>query len=85
VEGGTLTFMIGGRKKVFEGVREYFLVMGKTFFYCGGQGLGLHAKLSQILANLMQAFYEGMVLATKGGVEPAQLLEILPPVRPGPG
>jgi 3-hydroxyisobutyrate dehydrogenase/2-hydroxy-3-oxopropionate reductase len=77
--GGTLTFMIGGPKKVFESVREYFLPMGKTLFYCGAQGMGLHAKLSQnlILANMLQGFIEGMVLATKAGVNPKQMFEIL--------
>lgn len=77
--GGTLTFMIGGRKKVFESVREYFLPMGQSLFYCGSQGMGLHAKLSQnlVLANMMQGFIEGMVLATKAGVKPELMLEVL--------
>jgi 3-hydroxyisobutyrate dehydrogenase-like beta-hydroxyacid dehydrogenase len=71
--------MIGGRKKVFESVREYFEPMGKTLFYCGSQGMGLHAKLSQnlVLANMMQGFIEGMVLATKAGVKPELMLEVL--------
>jgi 3-hydroxyisobutyrate dehydrogenase/2-hydroxy-3-oxopropionate reductase len=78
-EGGTLTFMIGGDKGVFEKVRPYFEAMGKNLYYCGGPGMGLHAKLSQnlILSNLLQAFNEGMVLATKAGVEPKLMLEIL--------
>lgn len=77
--GGTLTFMIGGRKKVFESVRENFLPMGQALFYCGSQGMGLHAKLSQnlVLANMMQGFIEGMVLATKAGVKPELMFEIL--------
>ncbi len=77
--GGTLTFMIGGSKEVFESVREYFLPMGQTLFYCGSQGMGLHAKLSQnlVLANMMQGFIEGMVLATKAGVKPELMLEVL--------
>lgn len=77
--GGTLTFMVGGRKKVFESVRENFLPMGKTLFYCGSQGMGLHAKLSQnlVLANMMQGFIEGMVLSTKAGVKSELMLEIL--------
>ena len=47
--------------------------MGKRLYYCGGAGLGLHAKLTQnlILSNILQAFNEGMVLAAKAGVEPA--------------
>jgi len=76
---GTLTFMIGGDEKVFERTKPYFELMGKKFFYCGGPGKGLQAKLTQnlILANLMQAFNEGMTLSTKGGVDPALMLEIL--------
>jgi 3-hydroxyisobutyrate dehydrogenase/2-hydroxy-3-oxopropionate reductase len=30
-----------------------------------------------ILANIMQAFNEGMVLATKGGIDPELMLEVL--------
>jgi 3-hydroxyisobutyrate dehydrogenase/2-hydroxy-3-oxopropionate reductase len=78
-QGGTLTFMIGGPQDVFEGVRDNFLPMGKKLFYCGGPGMGLHAKLSQnlVLANMMQGFIEGMVLATKAGVDPELMFEIL--------
>ena len=78
-EGGTLTFMIGGSREVFERVRPYLEAMGKRFYYCGGPGLGLHAKLSQnlILSNLLQGFNEGMVLAAKAGVDPDLMLDIL--------
>ncbi len=77
--GGTLTFMIGGDEKVFESVREYFLCMGTNLYYCGKQGMGLHAKLSQnlVLANMLQGFVEGIVLATKAGVPPELMYEIL--------
>jgi len=78
-QGGTLTFMVGGPKDVFERVRENFLPMGKKLFYCGSAGMGLHAKLSQnlVLAAMMQGFIEGMVLAAKAGVEPELMFEIL--------
>jgi len=78
-EGGTLTFMIGGSRDVFERVRPYLEAMGKRFYYCGGPGMGLHAKLSQnlILANLLQGFNEGMVLAAKAGVDLDMMLDIL--------
>jgi 3-hydroxyisobutyrate dehydrogenase/2-hydroxy-3-oxopropionate reductase len=78
-EGGTLTFMLGGSREVFERVRPVLEVMGKRFYYCGGPGMGLHAKLSQnlILSNLLQGFNEGMVLAAKAGVDPALMLDIL--------
>ncbi len=65
-EGGTLTFMVGGDQAVFESVKPYFEAMGKFFYFCGGPGMGL-----------MQAFSEGMVLATKAGVKPELMFEIL--------
>ena len=75
----TLTFMIGGDQGVFEKTKPYLEAMGKQFYYCGGPGLGLQAKLTQnlILANLMQAFNEGLVLSTKGGIAPELMLDIL--------
>ena len=78
-ESGTLTFMVGGDQQVFERVKPYFEPMGKQLYYCGGPGLGLHAKLTQnlILSNILQAFNEGMVLSTKAGVDPQLMLEIL--------
>ena len=78
-EGGTLTFMVGGSREVFERVRPYFECMGRQLYYCGGPGLGLHAKLTQnlIQSNIMQAFSEGLVLSTKAGVDPQLMLEIL--------
>ncbi|HWQ56618.1 MAG TPA: NAD(P)-dependent oxidoreductase [Bryobacteraceae bacterium] len=78
-EGGTLTFMVGGTAAVLEGIRPFLEPMGKRIYYCGGPGMGLHAKLTQnlVLSNLLQAFNEGMVLATKAGVDPQLMLEIL--------
>lgn len=78
-ESGNLTFMIGGDREVFERVKEWFEPMGKRLYYCGGPGLGLHAKLTQnlILSNLLNAFNEGLVLSTKAGVDPELMLEIL--------
>ncbi len=78
-EGGTLTFMIGGEQAVYDANKANFEPMGKRLFYCGGPGMGLHAKLTQnlILSNLLQAFNEGLVLSTKAGVSPELMLDIL--------
>jgi 3-hydroxyisobutyrate dehydrogenase/2-hydroxy-3-oxopropionate reductase len=78
-ENATLTFMIGGEKPAYDSIKPYLDLMGKVFYYCGAAGQGLQAKLTQnlILANIMQAFAEGMVLATKGGVPPELMLDIL--------
>jgi 3-hydroxyisobutyrate dehydrogenase/2-hydroxy-3-oxopropionate reductase len=76
---GTLTFMVGGDLAILDKIRPWMEAMGKKIYYCGGPGLGLQAKLSQnlILSNILQAFNEGMVLATKGGVDPKLMLEVL--------
>ncbi len=78
-EGGTLTFMVGGKKDVFDRTRPWFEPMGKQFYFCGSAGMGLNAKLSQnmILGNLLQAFNESLVLSTKAGVAPELMLDIL--------
>ncbi|MEO8371365.1 MAG: NAD(P)-dependent oxidoreductase, partial [Candidatus Solibacter sp.] len=78
-ESGNLTFMIGGPQEVFDRVRPLLDPMGKKIYYCGGPGMGLQAKLTQnlVLSNILMAFNEGMVLATKGGMDPKLMLEIL--------
>ncbi len=78
-ENGTLTFMIGGDQTAFERTKPYFEAMGKMFYYCGGPGMGLQAKLTQnlVLANIMLAFNEGIVLSTKAGIAPELMLDIL--------
>ena len=76
---GTLTFMVGGDKEVFDSVLPYFECMGTNLYYCGSLGMGLQAKLSQnlILANTLQGFVECMVLAKKGGLDPKLMFDII--------
>ncbi len=78
-ESGNLTFMIGGDQAIFERIRPLLDPLGKKIYFCGGAGMGLQAKLTQnlVLSNILMAFNEGMVLATKGGVDPKLMLEIL--------
>jgi len=78
-ESATLTFMIGGDQAVFDRVRPYIEAMGKQLYYCGAAGMGLNAKLSQnmLLGALLQAFNESFVLATKAGVPPELMLDIV--------
>jgi len=77
--GGTLTFMVGGPKDIYEKTKPYLENMGKQFYYCGEAGCGLEAKLTQnlILSNILLAFNEGIVLSTKAGIDPELMVEIL--------
>ena len=78
-ESGNLTFMIGGDRAAFSKICPLLDPLGKKIYFCGAAGMGLQAKLTQnlILSNILMAFNEGMVLATKGGVDPRLMLEIL--------
>lgn len=78
-EKATLTFMVGGDRAVFDETKPILEAMGKQFYYCGAQGMGLHAKLSQnlVVGNLMQTLNESLVLAAKAGVDPELLVDIL--------
>jgi 3-hydroxyisobutyrate dehydrogenase/2-hydroxy-3-oxopropionate reductase len=71
--------MVGGDPGAFDRAKPFFEAMGKRLFYCGSAGQGLKAKLTQnlVLANMMQTFAEGLVLAAKNGVAPELMLEIL--------
>lgn len=78
-EGGNLTFMIGGDREVFERIKPYLEPMGKKLYHVGGNGMGLHAKLSQnlVLALTYQGMCEGFVLAAKAGVPPDVMYDII--------
>lgn len=78
-EKGELTFMIGGEQETLERAMPVLRVLGKKHIYCGQQGLGLAAKLAMnaILSTMVEIFSEGFVMATKAGVQPQTLLEIM--------
>jgi 3-hydroxyisobutyrate dehydrogenase/2-hydroxy-3-oxopropionate reductase len=71
--------MVGGDKAVFDRAKPYMEIMGKLFYYCGPAGQGLKAKVTQNLvgASIMQCFAEGLVLATKAGIAPELMIDIL--------
>jgi len=76
---GTLIFLIGGEKKVFEKCKSLFEAMGKKFFYVGRQGMGSKAKLVNNLLIIVtfQGLVEGLALAKKSGIDEKLMIEIL--------
>src|SRR5208337_4586079 len=78
-EKGELTYMIGGDRETFDRAMPILQLLGKKHIYCGLHGLGLSAKLAQntIQATMVEVFCEGLVLATKAGVKPETMLEII--------
>jgi|SRR5678816_1379557 len=77
-EKGELGFIVGGDPSVFNDVQDVFSAMGKTF-YVGTNGMGSYAKLvvNFIIAASLQAMNEGMVLATKAGLNPDVMMQII--------
>jgi 3-hydroxyisobutyrate dehydrogenase len=78
-EKGELTFMIGGERATVDKAMPLLKVLGKKHVYCGLNGAGLSAKLAQnaIQSTMVEIFCEGFVLATKSGVRPEVMMEIV--------
>ncbi|MCY3757178.1 MAG: 2-hydroxy-3-oxopropionate reductase [Acidobacteria bacterium] len=68
---GTLSIMVGGEESVFLRVKPILECMGKSVVRVGEVGAGGFAKLSNqvIVAGVLQAVSEAMVLAKKAGVD----------------
>ncbi len=69
---GTLAFMAGGDREIFEQLTPYFSAMGASAHLVGGAGSGSVAKLAnQVIVNLtIAAVSEAFVLAAKAGAQP---------------
>jgi len=76
---GELTFMIGGDREALDRAMPVLQVLGKKHVYCGAHGSGLSAKLAQnvIQASMVEVFSEAFVMATKAGVAPQALFEVI--------
>jgi 3-hydroxyisobutyrate dehydrogenase-like beta-hydroxyacid dehydrogenase len=77
-ERGELGFIVGGEKEIVARVQDVLDCMGKTN-YVGGNGKGAYTKLvvNLVVATTLEAFNEGMVLATKAGIDPDLMLQII--------
>lgn len=72
-------FMIGGEKTAFETCKNIFQTLSEKIFYLGKSGNGSKAKLASnlILGLNRAALAEGLVFASKLGLEPETFLEML--------
>lgn len=70
LEQGRLSLMVGGDRAVLEQVRPILLAIGPKITYVGANGQAVLMKVA-INLNLLvqiQGFYEGLILAEKGGI-----------------
>jgi 3-hydroxyisobutyrate dehydrogenase-like beta-hydroxyacid dehydrogenase len=77
-EKGELGFIVGGEREVVDRVKDVLDCMGKTI-YVGANGMGAYTKLvvNYVVASTLQAFNEGMVLATKAGIDPDRMFQVI--------
>ncbi|MDB5375865.1 MAG: hypothetical protein JWR00_311 [Rubritepida sp.] len=78
-EAGTLTVIVGGAKEVFAECEPMFRLFGKNVFHVGALGNGLAMKLlnNMLLQVNIVAVAEAMVLGTKAGLDPQQIVEVV--------
>lgn len=79
-EEGTLSVMVAGRREVFETYLPVLRVIGRNVFYISPRpGLGQAMKLVNNLlsATALAASAEAVVLATKLGLDPKLVVDVL--------
>lgn len=76
---GTLTFMVGGKKEIYEKCLPLFNVMGKNSYYMGEHGKGSYTKLANnsLAAINLLAFSEAMTMAAKAGINPETFVKVV--------
>ena len=77
-EKGTLLIMAGGTEAALARAEPVFRAVGEKWIHCGPVGAGSQVKLAgnALIAAMLQALGEGMLLATRAGVDPAKVLEV---------
>lgn len=76
---GKLWVLAGGKWAVFDRVRPILNAIGETVHFMGESGNGTAMKLvgNLIVASQLEALGEAMVLATKAGLNPKDVLDVL--------
>jgi 3-hydroxyisobutyrate dehydrogenase len=76
---GTLTIMAGGDAAAFERARPLFELMGKRVTHMGPSGAGQITKLANQIAVALnlEAAAEAILLAQRGGLDAARVLEAI--------
>ena len=76
---GALSIMVGGEAADFERARPLFEVLGKTIVRVGEAGAGQVVKACNqvVVAVTIAAVSEALVLGSKAGVDPEQILDVL--------
>lgn len=76
---GTLSIMAGGKREVYDKIKDILLQMGSSAVYCGDLGAGNTTKLANqiVVALNIAACCEAFTLAEMAGVDPALVYEAI--------
>jgi 2-hydroxy-3-oxopropionate reductase len=76
---GTLSIMVGGSPDAFARAEPILRVMGQTVVHVGPSGAGQVVKVCNqvVVATVIEAVSEALVLGAKAGVDPARIVEVL--------
>lgn len=76
---GRLWIVVGGDREHYEALFPILEVISQTTHYMGGEGMGATMKLvgNLVVALQMEALGEAMILATKAGLDPETVVEVL--------
>ena len=79
LEEGKLSFMVGGRRDIFDKVLPVLQAIGPKATYVGANGLAASMKVATNLSLAVQmlAFSEGVLLAEKSGIARETAVEVL--------
>jgi 2-hydroxy-3-oxopropionate reductase len=75
----TLSIMVGGEARVLERAMPVLRAMGKTITHCGGNGAGQVVKACNqiVVAGVIEAISEAIVLGENAGVKPETIVQVL--------
>lgn len=78
-EKGTLVIMTGCSEATLARAQPVFQAVGEKVVHCGPVGAGTQVKLAgnALIASMLQAFSEGMLLTSKAGVDPRKFVEVV--------
>ena len=78
-ENAALSIMVGGPDAAFERARPLLQLLGQNITLVGSNGDGQTAKVANqiVVALTIEAVAEGLLFASKAGVDPAQVREAL--------
>ncbi|GGB48170.1 2-hydroxy-3-oxopropionate reductase [Lentibacillus populi] len=76
---GSLTFMVGAKKEIFDEALGLLKIMGEKIIHCGETGSGQTVKIVNQLMSAVNlvSMSEGFTLGVKGGVDPEIMRDVI--------